>query len=52
MAMASEAVLMTGSDGYLGHAVAKRLSERYAVVGFDRRAPRHPRPVPSVSMSI
>jgi len=37
-------ILITGSNGYLGYAVAKRLSERYAVVGFDRRAPSHPPP--------
>jgi nucleoside-diphosphate-sugar epimerase len=37
-------VLVTGSNGYLGYALARRLSERYAVVGFDRRAPSHPPP--------
>lgn len=37
-------VLITGSNGYLGYAVARRLSEHYAVVGFDRRAPSHPPP--------
>lgn len=38
------AILVTGSNGYLGYATAKRLSEQYAVVGFDRRAPSHPPP--------
>jgi nucleoside-diphosphate-sugar epimerase len=37
-------ILVTGSNGYLGYAVAKRLGERYPVVGFDRRAPSHPPP--------
>ncbi len=39
-----EIILITGSNGYLGYAVAKRLGERFAVVGFDRRAPSHPPP--------
>lgn len=42
--MARETVLITGSNGYLGYAVARRLTERYDVVGFDRRAPSHPPP--------
>jgi nucleoside-diphosphate-sugar epimerase len=42
--LAGETILLTGSNGYLGYAVAKRLSERYTVVGFDRRAPSHPPP--------
>ncbi len=42
--MARETILITGSNGYLGYAVAQRLSERYDVVGFDRRAPSHPPP--------
>jgi nucleoside-diphosphate-sugar epimerase/uncharacterized membrane protein len=42
--LATETILITGSNGYLGYAVAKRLSEHYAVVGFDRRAPSHPPP--------
>jgi nucleoside-diphosphate-sugar epimerase len=37
-------ILVTGSSGYLGYAVARRLSETFAVVGFDRRAPSHPPP--------
>lgn len=43
-AVTDHAVLVTGSSGYLGYALAQRLSERYAVVGFDRRAPSHPPP--------
>jgi len=42
--MGRETILVTGSNGYLGYVVAQRLSERYAVVGFDRRAPSHPPP--------
>ncbi|MGH2452413.1 MAG: NAD-dependent epimerase/dehydratase family protein [bacterium] len=37
-------ILVTGSSGYLGYAVAKRFSETFSVVGFDRRAPSHPPP--------
>lgn len=37
-------ILVTGSSGYLGYALAKRLSEMFTVVGFDRRAPAHPPP--------
>lgn len=39
-----DTILVTGSSGYLGYAVARRLSRRYAVVGLDRRAPSHPPP--------
>jgi len=42
--MDRETVLITGSNGYLGYVVAQRLSQRYNVVGFDRRAPSHPPP--------
>jgi len=41
---AAGTVLVTGSSGYLGYAVAKELSTTFAVVGFDRRAPSHPPP--------
>lgn len=37
-------ILVTGSSGYLGYAVAKELGKTFAVVGFDRRAPSHPPP--------
>lgn len=37
-------VLVTGSSGFLGYAVAKRLAASFDVVGFDRRAPSHPPP--------
>jgi NAD(P)-dependent dehydrogenase (short-subunit alcohol dehydrogenase family) len=37
-------ILVTGSNGYLGYPLARRLAERFAVVGFDRRAPSHPPP--------
>ena len=35
-------VLVTGSSGYLGAAVVRRLHERYRVVGLDRHSPPHP----------
>lgn len=37
-----QTILVTGSNGYIGYAVAKRLSESFNVVGFDRRQPSHP----------
>jgi nucleoside-diphosphate-sugar epimerase len=40
-----ETVLVTGSSGFLGYPVAKRLGNSFNVVGFDRRAPPHPPPV-------
>lgn len=42
--MARGVVLVTGSSGYLGYAIAKCLGEQYLVVGFDRRAPSRPPP--------
>ncbi|MEP0315614.1 NAD-dependent epimerase/dehydratase family protein [Hyphomonas sp.] len=35
-------VLVTGSSGYLGSAVTRRLSQKYLVVGLDRYTPPHP----------
>ncbi|RKF15331.1 NAD-dependent epimerase/dehydratase family protein [Roseovarius spongiae] len=35
-------VLVTGSSGYLGAAVVRRLHEQYHVVGLDRHSPPHP----------
>jgi len=37
-------ILVTGSNGYIGYAVAQRLAESFNVVGFDRRQPSHPPP--------
>jgi nucleoside-diphosphate-sugar epimerase len=37
-----EAVIVTGSSGFIGSALVKRLAERYRVVGFDREVPPHP----------
>ncbi|MGH2424804.1 MAG: NAD-dependent epimerase/dehydratase family protein, partial [bacterium] len=37
-------VLVTGSSGFLGYPVAKRLSAKFGVVGFDRKAAPHPPP--------
>ncbi len=39
-----ETVLVTGSSGFLGYHVARRLTASFDVVGFDRRAPSHPPP--------
>ncbi len=35
-------VIVTGSGGYIGAALVKRLAAHYRVVGFDRDAPPHP----------
>ncbi len=35
-------IVVTGSSGYLGAAVVKRLHEKYRVVGLDRHSPPHP----------
>lgn len=35
-------VIVTGSSGFIGSALVKRLAERYRVVGFDREVPPHP----------
>jgi nucleoside-diphosphate-sugar epimerase len=35
-------VIITGSSGFIGSRLVKRLAERYRVVGFDREVPPHP----------
>ena len=35
-------VLITGSSGFLGQAIARGLMERYRVIGLDARQPRQP----------
>ena len=35
-------VLITGSSGFLGRAIAKRLARRYRVVGLDSDEPKQP----------
>jgi nucleoside-diphosphate-sugar epimerase len=35
-------VLITGSSGFLGQAIARGLRERYRVIGLDARQPRQP----------
>ncbi len=37
-------ILITGTSGRIGYPLAKRLSESFNVIGFDRRAPSHPPP--------
>jgi nucleoside-diphosphate-sugar epimerase/uncharacterized membrane protein len=39
---ARETVIVTGSSGFIGAALVKRLAKRYRVVGFDRDMPPHP----------
>src|SRR5215212_2325054 len=42
-----ETILVTGTSGRIGYAVAKRLAEEqqsFNVIGFDRKAPSHPLP--------
>lgn len=39
-----DTILVTGSSGFLGYAVARAFTAAYTVVGFDRRAPSHPPP--------
>ena len=35
-------VIVTGSSGYIGSAIVKKLAARYRVIGFDRDAAPHP----------
>ena len=44
MGAARETVLITGSSGLIGSAVADRLASRYSIIGFDRQGPPHPPP--------
>jgi nucleoside-diphosphate-sugar epimerase len=37
-------VVVTGSSGFIGSAVGKRLAEHFDVVGLDREGPPHPPP--------
>ncbi|MFL6491315.1 MAG: NAD-dependent epimerase/dehydratase family protein, partial [Nitrososphaera sp.] len=42
-----ETILVTGTSGRIGYAIAKRLAEEqqsFNVIGFDRKAPLHPLP--------
>jgi nucleoside-diphosphate-sugar epimerase len=38
-------ILVTGSSGFIGSAVIRRLGERFALVGLDREGPPHPPPI-------
>jgi nucleoside-diphosphate-sugar epimerase len=40
-----EIVLVTGSSGLIGEALAGRLAERYKVIGFDKVRPSEPSPL-------
>jgi nucleoside-diphosphate-sugar epimerase len=44
MGVTHETVLVTGSSGLIGSAVAERLAARFEVVGFDLKGPPHPPP--------
>ena len=39
-----DTILIAGTSGRIGYPLAKRLTESFNVVGFDRRAPSHPPP--------
>ena len=44
-----ETILVTGTSGRIGYAIAKRLAEEqqsFNVIGFDRKSPSHPLPSP------
>nr|WP_240992685.1 NAD-dependent epimerase/dehydratase family protein [Mesorhizobium ciceri] len=40
--MSRPTVLITGSSGFLGQAIARGLLQRYRVIGLDARRPREP----------
>jgi nucleoside-diphosphate-sugar epimerase len=40
----NETILITGSSGLIGYPLAKRLADKFSVVGFDRQGPPHPPP--------
>lgn len=40
----NDVVLVTGSSGLIGYALAERLAARYRTIGFDRAGPSHPPP--------
>ncbi|WP_191061328.1 NAD-dependent epimerase/dehydratase family protein [Geminicoccus harenae] len=42
MAPAADTVIITGSNGFLGQALARRLMERYRVIGLDISLPKQP----------
>ncbi len=39
-----DTVIITGSSGFLGQSIARRLLERWRVIGMDRKQPRDPLP--------
>jgi nucleoside-diphosphate-sugar epimerase len=47
-----EIILLTGSSGLIGSAVAERFAERYQVVGLDVQEPRQPSSADFVEMDI
>ncbi|MEW6057759.1 MAG: NAD(P)-dependent oxidoreductase [Bdellovibrionota bacterium] len=42
MANSSDAIIITGSSGLIGSALAKKLSKSHKVVGFDKNTPKSP----------
>jgi nucleoside-diphosphate-sugar epimerase len=40
--LARPTLLITGSSGFLGQAIARGLQDRYRVIGFDLANPRRP----------
>jgi UDP-glucose 4-epimerase len=40
--MSKEIIVITGSSGLIGSALIQRLSEKYTVVGLDRKSPPYP----------
>ncbi|MGH2588636.1 MAG: NAD-dependent epimerase/dehydratase family protein, partial [Dehalococcoidia bacterium] len=41
----NDLVIVTGSSGLIGSAVAARIGDRFRVVGFDQKEPRDPSPL-------
>jgi len=42
LVQAVDVAIVTGSSGFIGSALVKRLAQRYRVIGFDREVPPHP----------
>jgi nucleoside-diphosphate-sugar epimerase/uncharacterized membrane protein len=35
-----QTIIITGSNGFIGHAISKRLSSKFNVIGFDQKLPK------------